>query len=160
MSLTAVNQHIQNALADGHLSTAEAKLILSKEDKAFKKPLSIGSFVGKDEYQAVSSLHSRIQSGEISASAEAKGAMQTFIDNGPDSRAKHALKGGPIGKKLMGIGAATGGSLLGAFGAIMGLGLQGWKLMVIAGPVWALGGALLGTGVAYGAGVVHGLIDD
>jgi hypothetical protein len=42
----------------------------------------------------------------------------------------------------------------------MGLGLQGWKLMVIAGPVWALGGALLGTGAAYGAGVIHGLIDD
>jgi len=160
MSLNAVNQHINTALADGHISNAEAKLILSKEDRAFKKPQSIGSFVGKDEYQAVSSLHSRIQNGEISASAEAKQSIQTFIEQGPDSRWKHALKGGPIGKKLMGIGAATGGTLLGAFGAIMGLGLQGWKLMVIAGPVWALGGALLGTGAAYGAGVVHGLIDD
>ena len=160
MSLNAVNQHIHNALADGHISSNEAQLILSTEDRAFKAPVSLGSFVGKDEYQAVSALHSKIQSGEISAAPEAQTLLKNFVDKGADSRSKHALKGGPIGKKLMGIGAATGAGVAGSFGAFLGLMMQGWKLMVLAGPVWALGGALLGTGAAYGAGVIHGLIDD
>jgi len=160
MSLDAVNKNIRHALSDGHISTADAQRITSTEDAVFKAPVSVGTFVDKDEYASISDLYNQIKRGEVRASPEALANLKAFVDEGAGTRWKHALKGGPMPKKLMGIGAATGAGTLGTFGAVMGLGLQGWKLMLIAGPVWALGGAMVGTGVAYTAGVVRGIFDD
>ena len=105
-------------------------------------------------------LRDRVKRGDISASAEATAALDLALADGPDKRLGHILRGGPATKKYLRAGAVTGATLSGGFGAVMGLGLQGWKLMLIAGPIWGLAGAALGAVGGYLAGAVHGALDD
>ena len=124
----------------------------STKDGWFSAAVSVGNFVDAKEHAAVRDVFERVNSGELGASAQAKKVLDDFVKAGPDSRWRHALRGGSAGKALA-IGA---GSLLGLGWGVLGVYGVGVPAGLLIGAIWAGIGAAAG----YLVGAAHAVIDD
>lgn len=159
MSVGKVSANINHALQNRSISTAEAEQITSKVDGWLSSPESVGTFVDKDEFQAISDLHKKVVKGEVSATPEAKSILKSFVDKGADSRLSHAAKGGALGLStssvIEGIAKENGGPQ-----ALLTMGSV--AMLVASGPVLMGQASVLALGIAagYSAGFMQGMLDD
>ena len=161
MSLKQVQSHIHHASHDGFISAIEADAILSRSDKWYKAPESIGTFVSPAEHKAIKDLYQKIEKGDIEVAPEARESLAAFVEAGFEKRWKHALKGGPKAKTWMASCGGTLGMAAGSFMAFATFVFGGFTVLpLLAFALYGGGGALAGVGIGYGAGVVHGLVDD
>ena len=141
MSLLKLQQNIADGTRNGKLNALETQKILSTKDHptfsgtSDQNIDSIGGFVDADEYQAIKSLHNKVQSGEIRADEGSRAMLETFVDRGgPDSRIANAAARGAFSSAAIG------------------------SFMFLAGPPLLVLGIAAGAGFAVGA--LTGIYDD
>ncbi len=152
MGVQHVQRNAQQATSDGYVSTDEARKIVSREDGVFSAPESVGTFMNRAEHAVIADVYQRIERGSLRADPQARSILKQAVERGPDKRWKHALKGGPLGRKL----ALAGGLTVGGFFTYMGFALVGFPAGLAIGAQFAAMGAAAG----YLLGVVQALFDD